>query len=249
MTRTSPTVEEQNGPKSPEAAEPVAIVGGSGALGFGLALRLAQSGCPVAIGSRDEARAAEAAERVRQLTGVASTAGLENAAAAATAELVLLTVPFATQAATLKGLRGTLRPGQIVIDCSVPLATAVGGRPTRMLGVWEGSAAQQAAALVPDGVRVVSALHTVSAASLADPDHPLSEDVLICGDDRSDKRRVAALIERVDGLRSIDAGPLDSSRIVESLTALLIGMNVRYRTHAGIRITGLPTLWGALPAE
>ncbi len=93
--------------------------------------------------------------------------------------------------------------------------------------------------MAPDGVTVVSALHTVSAPTLAG-DGRLDEDVLVCGDRRADKRRVAEVIERIEGLRAVDAGPLEQARIVEPLTALLIGINGRYKTHAGIRITGLP---------
>ena len=131
-----------------------------------------------------------------------------------------------------------------MVDATVPLAAAVSGRATRMLGVWQGSAAQQAAEMVPDGVRVVSALHTVSAATLADLDTPLDEDVLVCGDRRADKRAAAALIARVPGLRPVDCGRLEQARIAESLTALLIGVNARYKTHAGVRLTGLPDeLW------
>ena len=122
----------------------------------------------------------------------------------------------------------------------MPLAAAVSGKATRMLGVWQGSAAQQAAEMVPDGVRVVSALHTISAASLTDLEHPLEQDVLVCGDSRADKREAARLIERIDGLRCVDCGRLEMSRITESLTALLIGVNSRYKVHAGIRLTGLP---------
>lgn len=228
----------------PATTAPVAIVGGAGALGHALAQRLVHVGVTVTIGSRDGARAEEAAARVRERCVGADIAGRDNAAAVEGAELILLTVPFAAQAASLKQLREALRPGQLIVDCSVPLAVAVGGRPTRTLGVWEGSAAQQAAALVPAGVGVVSALHTVSAAALADLDSLLSEDVLICGDDGGDKQRVAALIEQIEGLRAVDAGRLENSRTVESLTALLIGINGRYKAHAGIRITGLPTLWG-----
>ena len=113
-----------------------------------------------------------------------------------------------------------------------------------MLGVWQGSAAQQAAEMVPEGVRVVSALHTVSAASLSDLDHPLDQDVLVCGDSRADKREAAQLIEHVDGLRCVDCGRLENSRTTESLTALLIAVNARYKAHAGIRLSGLPdALW------
>jgi len=122
----------------------------------------------------------------------------------------------------------------------VPLAAAVSGKATRMLGVWQGSAAEQAAEMAGEGVRVVSGLHTVSATSLTDLAHPLEQDVLLCGDSREDKRAAARLIGRIDGLRCIDSGRLEMSRITESLTALLIGVNSRYKAHAGIRLTGLP---------
>jgi hypothetical protein len=108
-----------------------------------------------------------------------------------------------------------------------------------MLGVWQGSAAQQAQEMVPDGVRVVSALHTVSAAILGDLDHALDEDILVCGNRKADKQVAIELIERIEGLRCVDCGPLEMARTTESLTALLIGINARYKTHAGIKITGL----------
>jgi 8-hydroxy-5-deazaflavin:NADPH oxidoreductase len=223
---------------------PVCIIGASGALGFGLALRLGRTGVPIAIGSRSAERAAEAVERARATAPEGSFAGYENAAAVAVAETVILSVPFRNQSETLTNLRGALRAGQLLIDASVPLAAAVSGRATRMLGVWQGSAAQQAREMVPEGVRVVSALHTVSAASLSDLDCELAEDVLLCGDARADKREAAALLERVDGLRCVDCGRLEMARITESLTALLIAVNARYKAHAGIRLTGLPEeLW------
>jgi 8-hydroxy-5-deazaflavin:NADPH oxidoreductase len=220
-------------------SEPVAIIGATGALGFGLALRWGIAGVPVVIGSRDDARAAEAAERVRQAVPGAHVEGFENAEAATKAEIVVLSVPFRNQSETLTNLKTVLQPHQIVLDATVPLAAAVSGRATRMLGVWQGSAAQQAQEMVPDGVRVVSALHTVSAPSCSDLDHRLDEDVLVCGNHREDKERVMALIDRIDGLRSVDAGRLEMARITESLTALLISINVRHKTHAGIKITGL----------
>ena len=121
----------------------------------------------------------------------------------------------------------------------MPLAAAVSGKATRMLGVWQGSAAQQAQEMVPDGVRVVSALHTVGAAIMGDLDHALDEDILVCGNRKADKQVAIELIERIEGLRCVDCGPLENSRTTESLTALLIGINVRYKTHAGIKITGV----------
>ena len=219
-------------------AGPVAIIGGTGALGFGLAARWARAGVDVIIGSRDAGRARESAQKA----GAAE--GLENGEAAQRAEVVVLTVPFRNQSENLTNLNGVLREGQLLVDCTVPLAAAVSGRATRMLGVWQGSAAQQAAEMAPDGVRVCAALHTISAATLGDVGHALDEDVLICGDRKADKRVVAELIGRIDGLRPVDAGRLENARIVESLTALCIGFNARYKTHSGIRITGLPDeLW------
>jgi NADPH-dependent F420 reductase len=217
---------------------PVTIVGATGDLGFGLALRLAQAGAPVTIGSRDAARAAAAAERVRGAVPGADVRGLANAEAVAGAEIVVLSVPFASQAGTIRSI--ALQPGQILLDVTVPLATAVGGRPTRVLGVPQGSAAQQAQELVPGGVPVVCGLHTVAAKHLADLDHAFAEDVLIAGDDNDAKARVAALIREIPGLRPVDAGKLEMARVIEQITALTIGINIRHKVTAGIRITGLP---------
>ncbi len=221
-------------------SEPVPIVGGTGALGWGLALRLARAGQPVAIGSRSPERAGEAVARLRQAAPDAQVEGLLNAEAARRGPIVFLTVPFRAQSENLNNLREALEPGQILVDCTVPTAAAVGGKATRALGVWQGSAAQQAQDMVPDGVTVVAALHTVSAPVIGDPDADLDEDVLICGDRKADKARVARLVERIPGLRAVNAGALEMARIVEQLTPLLISINVRYKTHAGIRITGLP---------
>jgi 8-hydroxy-5-deazaflavin:NADPH oxidoreductase len=218
---------------------PVTIVGATGDLGFGLALRLARSGVEVVIGSRDAARAQEAAERVRAAVPDAVVRGDENPAAVAGAEVVVLSVPFASQAATLKSIKDALRDGALLVDVTVPLATAIGGRPTRTVSVWQGSAAQQAAELVPAGVRVVSGLHTVSAAHLADLDHAFDEDALICGDDADAKRQVAELIGLIPGLRAVDCGKLEMARLCEQLTPLLIAINVRHKVSAGIRIAGL----------
>jgi 8-hydroxy-5-deazaflavin:NADPH oxidoreductase len=220
-------------------SEPVAIIGATGALGFALALRWGRADVPVIFGSRDAGRAAEAVERARAAVPGANYEGYENAEAATKADIVLLAVPFRNQSENLTNLKGVLAPHQILVDATVPLAAAVSGRATRMLGVWQGSAAQQAQEMVPDGVRVVSALHTLSAPSCADLDRVLDEDVLVCGNHREDKDRVIALIERIEGLRGVDAGRLEMARITESLTALLISINVRHKAHAGIKITGL----------
>ena len=223
----------------------VAVIGGSGALGFGLSLRWAIAGTPILIGSRDAGRAAEAAARVaeRAREGGASDPrvdGLPNEEAAAGANTVVLAVPFRNQSETLANLRGALQPQTVLVDTTVPLAAAIGGRATRTLGVWQGSAAQQAEEMVPRAVTVVSALHTVSAAALSDPSIELDEDVLLAGADRKSKDDVSDLIRRIPGLRPVDCGDLERARILEQITPLLISINARHKVkHSGIRITGL----------
>jgi 8-hydroxy-5-deazaflavin:NADPH oxidoreductase len=220
-------------------AEPIPIIGGTGALGYGLAVRWAQAGEEVVIGSRQAERAAQAADRVRVAVSDAQVEGLENADAAARGPIVFLTVPFRAQSETLTNLKEALEPGQILVDCTVPTAAAISGKASRTLGVWQGSAAQQAEEMVPEGVTVISALHTINAAALGEGE-PVEEDVLICGDRRADKARVARLVERIDGLRAVNAGLLEMARIAETLTSLLISVNARYKSRSGIRITGLP---------
>jgi len=218
---------------------PIPIIGATGALGFGLALRLGRAGVPVIIGSRDAGRAEEAAAKAAALVPEGTFTGAQNADAARAGELVILSVPFRNQSENLTNLKGALTAGQILVDATVPLAAAVSGKATRTLGVWQGSAAQQAQEMVPEGVTVLSAFHTVSASLLSDLDHKLDEDVLICGDRRADKERLAALVTRIEGLRPVDCGPLELARIVEQLTPLIISINVRHKARAGIRITGL----------
>jgi NADPH-dependent F420 reductase len=166
--------------------------------------------------------------------------GRANVEAARQSDLVVLTVPFAGQLTTLGQIKDHLRPGAVLVDVTVPLATAVGGRATQLLGVWAGSAAEQAAASVPPGVSVVAAFHHLSAHTLAEMDHAIDSDVLVCGDSRAAKERVRPLVEAIAGARFVDAGPLANARIVESLTALLVGINIRHKIPgSGIRITGL----------
>ncbi len=215
----------------------VTILGATGALGFGLAVRLGDAGVPVVIGSRDAGRAEEAAGRAREAVPHGTFSGLQNAEAARASEVVFLCVPFRNQSENLTNLRPVLREGQILVDATVPLAAAISGKATRTVGVWQGSAAEQAQEMVPDGVAVVSALHTVSAATLQDLDHRLDEDVPVMGDKRESKKRVADLIARIDGLRPINAGLLEAARLVECLTPLLISVNSRNKSHAGIRFT------------
>jgi 8-hydroxy-5-deazaflavin:NADPH oxidoreductase len=220
-------------------ADPIPILGGTGALGYGLALRWARAGEKVVIGSRDANRAQEAAEKLNGEVPGAGVEGYENHEAASKGPVVFLTVPFRAQSETLTNLKEALSDGQILVDCTVPLAAALSGKATRTIGVWQGSAAQQADEMTPAGVTVVSALHTVSAPVLSG-DGRLDEDVLICGDKKAPKAKVADLIQRIDGLRAVNAGALEMARIVETLTPMLISVNARYKTHAGIKLTGLP---------
>jgi 8-hydroxy-5-deazaflavin:NADPH oxidoreductase len=219
--------------------EAVPIIGGTGALGFGLALRLGHAGVPVVIGSRDPRRAEQTAVKLRERAPGAQIEGLQNPEAATRGPVVFLCVPFRAQSENLTNLKGALADGQILVDATVPLAAAVSGKATRLLGVPQGSAAEQAQEMAPDGVTVISALHTVSAPKLADLDAELDEDVPIAGDKREPKKRVAELIGRIPGLRPVNAGALETARLIEGLTPLLISVNVRNKTHAGIRFTGL----------
>jgi len=218
----------------------IAILGGTGDQGLGLALRFARAGRPVVIGSRKLERAVAAAEKVQAIVPAADVTGFENAEATTRAPLVILSVPFEHTTSTVKGIRRSLSPDQIVVSMGVPLATAIGDGAARMLGVWQGSCAELVAALVPKGVAVVSAFQNVSAHRLQALEHPVECDVIVSGASEP-RQRVMELCDLVPGLRAIDGGALSNARIVESLTALLIGLNARYKAPEGlgIRFTGL----------
>lgn len=217
----------------------VAIVGGTGPEGSGLALRLASVGHHVIVGSRAEDRARTTAAEIVDRLGGASVEGMANADAVAAAPVVFVTVPFVGQADTYRSLRDAFRPRSIVCDATAPLATAIGGRAWQVLRPWHGSAAEQAAAILGDRVRIVAAFHTISATSLAALERPLDSDVLVCGDDAEAKATVGGLIDEIAGARWVDCGDLAEARIAETLTALLISVNRTYRVHdAGFRLTG-----------
>jgi NADPH-dependent F420 reductase len=221
-------------------SQTIAILGGTGPLGLGLALRWARVGETVVIGSRDAFRAQQAAEKIRLRAGAhARVSGLENAAACAATDLLMLTVPFEGQAELLKQLKTAIRPGSILIDATVPLAASVGGRANRIIGVWQGSAAQQAAELLPKGVSVAAAFHNVSA-DLLNGDDDIDCDVIVCSDAPDATAAAIRLARLIPRIRAIDGGKLENARIVEQITALLIGLNIRHKGHAGVRITGLP---------
>ena len=219
----------------------IAILGGTGAEGSGLAFRLAKAGEHILIGSREAARAQQTARLLRERIGsAAQIEGMDNASAAAACEIAILTIPFSGAAELLKQLKSVWKPGMIVFDATVPLAATVGGAATRVIGVWQGSAAEQTQELLPAGVSLAAAFQNLGAESLAG-DEPVDCDVLVCSDDEKAKQAAFELVSKIPGARPLNGGKLENARIVESLTALLIGLNMRYKVHgAGIRFTGLP---------
>lgn len=218
----------------------IAVIGGTGPAGTGLALRWARAAETVIIGSRDSVRAQHTAQNIRERVGAsAKISGMDNSAACAASDLLVLTVPFEGQAALLKQLKPAIRPGSIVIDATVPLAASIGGRASRTLGVWQGSASQQTAELLPKGVSVAAAFQNVSA-DVLNGDDDVDCDVIVCSDDPHATQVAMQLASKITGVRALDGGKLENARIVEQITALLIGLNIRHKGHGGIRITGLP---------
>jgi NADPH-dependent F420 reductase len=230
----------------------IAIIGGTGDEGFGLALRLAIAGEEVVIGSRSEERGAGAAEKANGLLegrGAARVEGTSNEQAAPGAGVVFVTVPFAGQAEIYKSIKGAVRSEAIVVDATSPLATAVGRPAWQVLTPWEGSAAEQAKALLPKEARLVAGFHTVSAEQLQALEHPMVGDVFLCSGDAEAKARVGAMIERIPNLRWVDAGLLSMARVVERLTALLVSVNRTYGIRgAGFSLTGRDS-WGQPPPK
>ena len=226
----------------------VAVIGGTGNEGFGLTLRLARAGHHAIIGSRSEEKGAGSAGEARSILGAdASVDGMTNEKAAQQGEVVIVTVPFAGQAEIYRAIKEHVAAGTIVVDCTSPLATAVGGRAWHVLGPWHGSAAEQATAMLDPGVRMVAAFHTIAGDALRDLDHPLESDVFVCGKDAEAKSIVGGLIEQIPNLRWVDAGDVTMARIVETLTALLISVNRTYKVKdSGFRVTGRDS-WGPPP--
>jgi NADPH-dependent F420 reductase len=226
---------------NPTFDDGIAILGGTGDQGLGLAMRFAKAGRPVVIGSRQLDRAETAEKEVAAAVPGANVSGCENPQACQRARVVILSVPFEHTAATLKSIRESLVADQIVVSIGVPLATSLGGKPDQMLGVWQGSCAEWVASLLPAGVEAVSAFQNVPAHRLRALDQPVDCDVVVSGAKQA-REDVMALCDLVPGIRAVDGGPIGNARIVESMSALLIGMSRRYRVSGGIgvRFTGLP---------
>ena len=213
----------------------IAVLGGTGPEGGGLALRWAHAGHTVIIGSRDAARAEAAAAAINAKIGADRAQGAENAAAAAGAEIVVITVPYAAHSATLESVKAACQ-GKILIDVTVPLTP---GKVTRVAMPAAGSASQEAQNLLGADVRVVTAFQNISAEHLQEIGHAVDCDVLVCGDDKAAKATVIALA-RDAGMTAFDAGPLANAVIPEGLTSVLIGLNIRHKVKSsGIKITGI----------
>ncbi len=216
----------------------LAVIGGTGAEGSGLALRWAAAGYPIVIGSRSAEKGATVAGELaaRAPAGSAPITGMDNAGAAAAGDVIVLSVPYAAQEATIQQIHAGSQ-GKVVVSVVVPL------KPPKVSRVWRppgGSAAEEAQAALGPDVRVVAAFQNISATHLADVDHPIDCDILVTGDDKEAKG-VAIDLAQAAGLTGIDAGPLCNSSVVEGLTAILIGINIRHKVKgAGIRITGIP---------
>ncbi len=215
----------------------IALVGGTGPEGRGLATRFALAGHRVIIGSRQAVRGVTAADKVAAAVPQHrdTLEGMTNEQAVAAAELVVITVPYDGHRPTLEALAPALA-GKIVVDAVVPMRFERGPRP---IDVEAGSATEEAAALLPDS-RVVGAFHNLPTEVLLDPTAAVDADVLVTGADGEAKETVCELAAQIESVRAVDAGPLRFSRFVEGLTVLLIGINGRYKAQTGARISGLP---------
>ena len=220
----------------------IAIIGGTGDQGLGLALRFAQSGEHVLVGSRDIKKAKNAVILIKNMLNkkdLSNVSAMTNEEATTNADIIILTVPLQAQMITIKSIKDHIQ-GKIFVDATVPLEGCIGGKPTRFVDLWEGSAAERSAAFLGKEARVVSAFSNISAASLTNINHNVECDCLISGDDPEANKPVMELAEKIPGVRAIECGPLENARIVEKITPLLINLNIQNRIRlAGIRITGL----------
>ena len=209
----------------------------------GLVLRWAKAGEKIIIGSREQQKAEDAAKKAREILGSdCKVTAMENSKAAAAADIIVMAVPFAAHIGILKSIRDNVNPAEdVFIDVVVPLSSAVHGNASTALGVWEGSAAQQAAKFLPPNTKVAAAFQSTVAEALHDLSKKVDSDVIVCSDSQETRKTVMDLATKIPGVRAVDGGRLENARIVEQITALLIGINMRYNMKtAGVRITGLP---------
>jgi len=217
----------------------IAIIGGTGGQGLGIAIRFVQAGEDVVIGSRTMEKAQTAVDKVKDLLGdVDNVKAVENPDAAKEADVLVLTVPLAAQRATLLSIKEGAT-GKILMDATGPLETAIGGSPTRCLYLPEGAASERAQKILPD-TNVICAFNNISSGALMNYNEPIDCDCLISGDNLESKITVAKLIEKIPGVQVVDCGPLERAQIIEKITPLLIGLNIKKTCKdAGIRITGI----------
>jgi hypothetical protein len=217
----------------------IAIIGGTGGQGLGIAIRFVQAGEDVIIGSRTAEKAQAAADKVKGFLGeVKNVKAAENADAAEEAELLVLTVPLAAQKSTLLSIKEAAK-GKTLLDATGPLESAIGGSPITYLDLWDGAAAERSARILTES-NVICAFNNISSAALMNYEEPIDCDCLISGDDADSKVVASELIEKIPGVKVIDCGPLERAKIIEKITPLLIGLNIRNKTQfGGIRITGL----------
>lgn len=217
----------------------IGIVGGTGPEGRGLALRLARAGCRVRLGSRSAGRAGAAVDELRNKAADLAIEPADNADAFAVADFVLLTVPFSGVAEAIGMHAGRLRAGSLVVDVTVPIRFEK-GTPPKLIELAEGSAAEHVRALLPPNVPLAAAFKTIPARLLSETERPLDCDELVCGDSDESRRRTIELVQKLPGLRAIDAGPLEAARAIERMTLLAVTLNKRHRSHeARFRVVGI----------
>ncbi|MCL2687233.1 MAG: NADPH-dependent F420 reductase [Methanobrevibacter sp.] len=221
----------------------ISVLGGTGDQGLGIVIRFIQQGEEVIIGSRKAEKAETAVEKVKELLkkeDIPNLSGMSNEDAADKGDILILTVPLAAQMGTLKSVADFVS-GKILLDATVPLDTVVGGGPARYVDLWQGSAAERTAEILKGkDVKVISAFNNISNSHLMNFEEEIDCDCLISGDDLESKKIAMELINKIPGVRCIDCGPLEKARIVEKITPLLIGLNIKYKSHyGGLRITGL----------
>ncbi|NLZ29677.1 MAG: NADPH-dependent F420 reductase [Methanomicrobiales archaeon] len=217
----------------------IGVIGGTGGQGLGIAVRFAQAGEDVIIGSRTIEKAQAAADKVKDILGnSANVKGAENLDAAKEADILVLTVPLPAQKSTLLSIKEAAA-GKPLLDATGPLEATIGGSPTKYISLPDGSAAQRSQAILPDA-RVICAFNNISEHCLMAVDGEIDCDCLICGNDKEAKALVTPVIEKIPGVRVIDCGGLERACIIEKITPLLIGLNIRNKSQfGGIRITGL----------
>jgi NADPH-dependent F420 reductase len=213
----------------------IAFIGGTGPEGIGLAMRFVKSGNAVFIGSRTEEKAAEAVAQIQTAVPEGEIYGGFNVEGAEKAEFVFVTVPADGHRSILTELAEAIGD-KIVVDCVVPMVFAADG--PRPAPPEAGSAAEEAQLVLPNA-KVISGFHHVDGKSLQKLEHPMQGDVLVCGDNKTAKKKVMGLVEEIEYMRALDAGPLYNSRITEAVTAILITLNKQYKAHSGVRITGV----------